>query len=287
MKTGNGGAPLIALLNTSTQFAMADLFTFTLRGGTVIRYTSADKRLLWNGNWFELGPIIKRDRTKTRVGITVDTMDITMSAPSTVQVNGVPLMAFIAAGGLDGARVRLERAFMSDWATAVVGTVLVFPGRVNDATASRFESKVTVASDLEILDTRVPRNVYQPGCVNSLYDSSCGLSKAALTVSNAVTASPAPTKFAFDSTLAQATGFFDLGVVTFTDGPNAGISRTVKSFVSGGLITPIAPFPFTPVVGNAFTVYPGCNKSVARCAELSNSARFRGFPFIPVAETVM
>lgn len=285
MKTAT--APLIALLNSGLQLAYADLFTFTFLDGTALRYTSADKPVSWGGNTFGVGPLIRRGRVKTQVGIMVDTLDIQLSAPASVQVNSKPLMAFIAAGGLDGARLRLERAFMPNWQSAVTGVLQQFSGRVNDVTIGRFEVTLAVQSDLELLSTKVPRNLYQPGCVNTVYDGACGKNRASLTVTNAVTSSPTPTKSVFGSTLAQATGYFNLGVITFTSGANASISRTIKSFASGGLITTIAPFPFVPASGNTFSIYPGCDKTLSTCtSRFSNQARFRGFPFIPVPETV-
>ena len=37
-------------------------------------------------------------------------------------------------------------------------------------------------------------------------------------------------------------------------------------------------------VGDAFTVYPGCDKQQSTCALFGNSANFRGQPFIPAPE---
>lgn len=280
-------APLTTLLNSSLQLAYADLYTFTLQSGTTLRYTGADKALTVNSQTFARGPLLKRSRTKLSVGIAVDSLDITVSADASVTVNSVPLMQFLARGGLDGARLKLERAFMADWSTAPAGTLVLFAGRVNDVSINRYEASITVQSDLELLDASVPRNLYQPGCMNTLYDGACGKSRAALTVSNAVTSTPAPTTTVFDSTLAQAAGYFDLGVVTFTSGQNNGISRTVKQHGAGGLLTLIAPLPFAPATGDTFTVYPGCDKTMGTCnTKFANLARFRGQPFIPVPETV-
>lgn len=285
MRTASG--PLTALLNSSLQLAYADLYTFTLQGGTVIRYTGADKPLTVNSQTFLREPLLKRSRTKLSVGIAVDSLDITASADASVTINSVPFMQFLARGGLDGARLKLERAFMQDWSTAPAGTLVLFAGRVNDVSINRYEASITVQSDLELLDALVPRNLYQPGCMNTLYDGACGKSRAALTVSNAVTSAPAPTATAFGSTLAQAAGYFDLGVVTFTSGQNNGISRTVKSFAAGGLVTLIVPLPFAPAVEDTFTIYPGCDKTQSTCnTKFANLARFRGQPYIPVPETV-
>jgi hypothetical protein len=54
---------LIALLASSDRFIMADLYTITLVGGSVLRYSAAPTVLFANGYTFALGP--KFERTKT------------------------------------------------------------------------------------------------------------------------------------------------------------------------------------------------------------------------------
>ena len=59
---------LIALLGSSEQFIMADLYTFTLVGGSVLRYSAAPTALTANGNYFALGPKFERSKTKVVIG---------------------------------------------------------------------------------------------------------------------------------------------------------------------------------------------------------------------------
>lgn len=285
MKTAVPG--LVTLLNSSQTIVYADLYTITLLGGTVIRYTDHDQPVPFGGNTFGIGPTLKRSRTKTNIGVSVDSMELSLSAPPTVTVAGVPIIAFIAAGGFDGSRFRVERVFASSWTAVPAGTLLMFSGRMGDVTMGRNEANITIKSDLELLDVQVPKNLWTPGCSNSLYDSACGVLKATFTVANAVTASPTPTRYVFNSTLAQAAGYFDLGVVTFTSGANAGQVRTIKGHASGGLVTLISPLPFAPAAGDTFNIYPGCDKTQATCTnKFSNVIRFRGKPYVPVPETV-
>lgn len=287
--TRTATAPLIALLNAGGRIDFADLYTVTLLGGTIIRWSGADRAIPWAGNTYVLGPLIMRDKVKVQIGVQVDTMQVTFNAEGAQgAINGVGLMSFIANGGFDGARIRCDRLYFNGpFSAGGVGILNMFSGRMGDVKAGRHECKVTVTSDIELLDAMVPRNLWQPGCVNTLYDDACGVNRASKTVTNAVTGSPAPTKYVFDSSLAQATGYFDLGVVTFTSGPNAGVARTVKQFVSGGLITLMSPLPFAPVTGNTFSIYPGCDKTQTTCnGKFAALSRFRGAPYIPVPETV-
>lgn len=280
MKTAS--AELIALLNGSQQFTMADLLTITLKTGAVLRYTSADIPLVHGGNTFT--PFtFKRGRTRIVVGVEVDTLDITLFAGVNDLVSGLPFPHFAQNGGLDGATVQLERAFLPDWASPVVGALWMFSGRVSEITPGRTEIRLNVKSDIELLNTPMPRNLYQPMCGHTLYDSGCGVSKAAYKVSSTVASGSTRTEI--KTGLAQASGWFNRGTIYFSTGPNAGVTRTVKSY-AGGTFTLALPLPYDPVVGNAIDAHPGCDKTLATCTSKFNSKpKFRGFPYVPVPET--
>lgn len=281
---------LAALLNSKQPLNKADLYTLTLSGGAVHRWSGSDLVISGGGNTWGLGPGLSRTGVKFYVGVQVDTMTVKLTDNIGTTINGQALIPFIRAGGLQGARLQVDKVFWGAADTGPVGALLWFPGRVADIKLDRYGAELIIRSDLELLDVMVPRDLYQAGCLNTLFDSACGKNKAALTVSNAVVASPAPTRSAFAGTLgAYATGYFDLGVVQFTSGANSGLSRTVKTYVSSGasVLTLIAPLPFAPAAGDTFAVYPGCDKKQATCtSKFSNLARFRGMPYIPMPETV-
>lgn len=80
-------------------------------------------------------------------------------------------------------------------------------------------------------------------------------------------------------------GYWDLGVITFTSGVNAGIARVVASYATGGNVTVVPALPNTPGVGDAFTIVPGCNKALGTCLyKYANTVNFGGNPFIPLPE---
>jgi hypothetical protein len=56
-----------------------------------------------------------------------------------------------------------------------------------------------------------------------------------------------------------------------------------------GTVSLIAPFPTAPASGDAFQIYPGCDKTLDAngCAKFANTARFRGFPYVPSPETAV
>jgi len=69
-------AALTALLAGSDQFIMADLYTITLVGGSVLRYSAAPTALIVNGCTFVLGPKFERSKIKVVIGTQVDELDV-------------------------------------------------------------------------------------------------------------------------------------------------------------------------------------------------------------------
>jgi uncharacterized phage protein (TIGR02218 family) len=278
---------LAALLNSRAPINKADLYTVTLSGGSVLRWSGSDLALSGGGNTWALGPGLKRNGVRFIVGVEVDALNITLNDNASTTINGVPLVQFIRAGGLNGARIQLDKAFWGATDTAPVGAVQWFAGRVAEVSTDRYEARITVKSDIELLDVMVPRDLYQAGCLNTLYDSMCGLDKTALAVNSTASGATESRRITFSHALGQADGYFDLGVVKFTTGANAGISRTIKTHVAGS-ITVLQPWPFPVAVSDAFTAYPGCNKLQSTCtSKFGNLARFRGMPYIPVPETIV
>lgn len=277
---------LLNLLTTAQQFWMADLYTVALVDGTVLRYTSADVDIIVGARQFSAsGPIISRGRTRVVLGLQVDTLDLKFTADASHLVGGAPFVQVATNGALDGAELDLERAFAAAPGEAIVGTVLLFSGRVSDTKANGLSVQMIARSHLELLNVPMPRNLYQPPCMNSLYDAGCGVARAAHAVNSAVASGS--TRQHINCALTEAAGHFDIGEIVITSGPNIGVRRTVRSYTPG-LVRLAYPLPYTSTVGNTFTIYPGCDKRLATCdSKFGNKPRFRGTPFVPVPETAL
>jgi uncharacterized phage protein (TIGR02218 family) len=273
---------LLALLATR-KFIMTDLYTITLVDGvTVLRYTSADTDIKWNGNIFKSLPL-KRGAARTVIGVAVDTLDFSAFPRASDLVQGLAFLSAARSGLFDGAWVALERGFGSAW-PQVTGTLIQFYGRVSELAAGRSSVDFRIKSALELLDVQMPRNVYQAVCLHTLYDSGCAALKSAYTVAGAAAGSCTTT--GFGSGLTEAAGYFDQGVLKFTSGANAGLSRTVKAYDGSHNFTFALAWPVPPALGDSFTVYPGCDKTKDTCqSKFGNLGRFKGYPYIPVPET--
>jgi len=282
MKTANSG--LISLLASNDEFLMAELLTFTLINGEQYRWTTADIDIVYGGNTYKSGSsLIKRGTIKNVIGVEVDTLNVTLMPSASDMIGNIRLStAILNVGFFDGASVELRKVFLTDFLLPPVGDLILFMGKVSDIIGTGTQIEISVKSKMEVLNAQVPRNIYQASCINSVYDSICQANKSAVTASGSVTSG---TVSSISSNVYANDGYYNQGVLSFTSGINAGIKRTIKNY-SGRAFTFALPLPNTPSVGDTFTVFPGCDNTLATCAnKFGNLIHFRGMPFIPVPET--
>ncbi len=284
--TNIGGNNLITFLQNNTQFRMADLYTITLKSGTVLRYTTWDTTVVVLGNTFLTGPpSIERTHIEEKLGMDVATIELTIQASLSDLVNGTPILQAIGQGLWDGAAFRIDRLFMGP-AGNQIGTVIRFSGvvgPVDELTHSYV--KLTVNSGTQYLTMQLPPIIMQPNCVHTLFDAGCTLNKASFAENNTVQAGSTVNKLI--SVSAKADGHYDNGQIVFTSGANNGLTKAVKNFLSQ-IFYFNSPLPFVPNAGDTFTAYPGDDKTQATCTnKFSNLANFGGFPYVPVPETAI
>ena len=284
--TNIGGNNLVTWLQSATEIRMADLYTITLKTGTALRYTSWDVNLTVMGNTFLTGPpSIARSAIEEKLGMDVATMEVTIEASLTDLINGVPILQAIGQGLFDGAAFRIDRLFM-DSASNQIGTVIRFSGFIGALDElTRSSAKLSVNAGTAYLSMQLPAVILQPGCTNTLFDARCGLVKASFADNNTV--QPGSTVNKLISLSAKTDGWFDNGQIVFTSGANSGLVKAVKTY-STQQFTFNSPLPFAPSAGDAFTAYPGCDKTQATCTnKFSNLANFEGFPYVPAPETAI
>jgi uncharacterized phage protein (TIGR02218 family) len=284
--TNIGGNDLVHWLQTATEIRMADLYTFTLKSGTVFRFTSWDTNLVVLGNTFLTGPPhIARTAIEEKLGMDAATLELTIEAGPTDMVTGIPIMQGILGGSVDGAGLRIDRLFM-DSSGNQIGTVVRFSGFIGQLEEmTRSAAKITVNAATAYLNMQIPSIILQPGCTNTLFDPRCGLAKAAF--ANNLTVQSGSTVNKIITTSGQPAGYFDNGQLVFTSGTNNGLTKAIRQY-TGGVIYFNSPLPFLPNAGDTFTAYPGCDKTQATCSgKFNNLANFEGFPYVPAPETAI
>ena len=125
-----------------------------------------------------------------------------------------------------------------------------------------------------------------------LGDARCGvdLDDPAFKATGSVTAVIGDRSFAASGLGGFAAGWFTLGRLTWTSGPNAGRLAEVASHdVSGVRRVTLLEAPVRPIaVGDDFVVHAGCDKRPETCSDrFANVVNFRGFPHIPGQDTVI
>jgi uncharacterized phage protein (TIGR02218 family) len=269
---GNPDVPLI----------FADAFTFTLMSGLVLCYTNVDVSFAYSGATY-LANSVRVDGLKyaAKTGLEVDQQQITVAALATDTIAaGAPFLQALRDGSFDGCEIRRNRVFFSDViGGTAIGDVLLFKGRLGVVDEiGRTTAKLTVNSDLVLLDIDMPRNVYQPTCLHTLFDSGCTLVKNAFGSSGVV--GPGSTASIINWSGANAS--FQQGSITFTSGVNNGATATVGSAVAGTSLTLLYPLESVPAGGDTFTVYSGCDHTPGTCqSKFNNLVNFRGFPYVP------
>ena len=277
---------LIALLNSNTPYVMADLYTFTLVGGNVLRYSSAPTAIVSNRFTFSLGPKFERSKTNIVIGTQVDELEIKIYLEATDLIGEIPWLQAAWQGQLDGALLQLERAFMPIYGDTSPGTVVLFAGRISDIDCSRTSIDMKCRSHLELLNIQMPRRLWQPACAHVFGDAMCQFNRSTLQASFACLSGTNETQIISPVNPTPA-GLYVQGTIVGLTGANEGYSRTIVGMSNGTVLVKLA-FLSPPMVGDQFRLLPGCDRSIATCTTVFNNAvHFGGMPYIPTPETAV
>lgn len=275
--------PELAALLATGQFVLADCYEFLLANGAALRYTTAGVDLQVGGVTYYNTVAIEHGQITEAVGLEVATMTVKIYADASAQIGGIGFNSYLAKGGFYGAYLILRRAFAADWDQPFY-SIIRFPGYVSQPQIRRSAAELTVKSPVYLLNTKMPRLIYQASCQRTLYDPGCGRVATAYQVSGIVSAGS--TMSLVQTNLSQAQGYFDLGYLDFTSGVLNGVRRTIKAHLGDGSLQVIPPLPAAPAAGDTFHIYPGCDRTMATClSKFNNLALFAGQPFIPSPET--
>lgn len=89
------------------------------------------------------------------------------------------------------------------------------------------------------------------------------------------------------SSIVQADGYYDGGVVEWTSGNNSGAQMEVEFFLNVGgdqQIRLALPMPYPITVGDSFLIRRDCTKTFQQCKDYGNHLNFRGEHLTPVAD---
>lgn len=301
MKAAN--PTLLALFASGAPFEQFDLYTFTLISGLILRYANCPFDVTFGGNtWLcarDGGIVIDEaedsgPRAHWTSGFGVGTWEVTIMPRPTDLIGALQWGPAVRAGILQEATVSVDRGYVAAWPTAPIlslvpaGLVNVFFGRVAEIDFGRSSVQITINDPRELLAIDMPRNLYTRLCRYALFSPQCTLDKAAFASNVAITHFTTTQMFAI-SDLSRVDSYYALGNLVFSSGANAGLRMMVRASEGAtGALQLIAPMPFNVAIGDAITIYPGCDKTVATCTnKFNNKLNHGGFTLIPAAETAV
>ncbi len=248
---------------------LALCWAITKRNGDFIRGTTHDRDVtVASGSYagtYKASSNITPSNVKSNSDLAVDNLDVSGAwADNTVRVDIT--RADIEARNLDFASVR---TFFLNWARPNDGQV---PMRSGFLGPIRYDSSGTYTTEVRGLAQLLQQNIVQTfsdRCtVKHLGDTRCGVDVAALSITATVASVVSRREFTVSGIIAQPAGYFALGNLVGLTGDNAGFLRQIRiDDVSSetGHVSLFEAFPEDVVIGDTFTMSPGCDRLLQTC----------------------
>lgn len=252
---------------------LAYLVKITRADGTVKGFTTFDRDLIVDGVTYKADGALTPSALESSAGLATDNMDITGILNDADMTD-----ADIVNGLYDHARVDV---YACNWADVTQGSVQLRRGWLGEVLRAGGHY-VAELRGLHDLLQRTVGDYATPECRYDLGDTRCTVSLAPLTVTGAATTVTDAANFT-DTSRSEASGFFNYGKITWTSGVNTGLAMEVKNWDSATqTFTLWLPMAHAIAVGDAYSVYPGCDKRFTTCkSKFSNGINFGGFPYVP------
>lgn len=279
---------LADLIPCNTQWAQT--WTITRVDGTVFAFTSLDRPLSFRG--VVHSPCASLSATATEQSTTIG------------QNGNMELLGIISDEGISERELYnglFDFARFEIWMVPWLNHGGETPFRLMAGTTGTmshgvegFKFEVLTAS--ANLRQRGLMEVFTASCrygFGSTLDARCPVDLGAITVTGSATSTAVPAasntstrRILIDSSRGEAAGHFDLGIVTFTGGANAGASSEVKRF-EGGVFVLWSPLLYPIEVGDTYSATPGCNKSPADHMRFNaDMIDYGGFPDVPGSDSI-
>lgn len=177
----------------------------------------------------------------------------------------------ILAGRLDGASYEIFNVNVAD---PSMGKDVIAAGVLGNVSNGTLLANLELRNLSQYLHQTIGAQ-FQKKCRWRLGDANCGVSLAGFTVTGTITAVTDRQEFTLSTPPAAARG-----LLTFTASANGNDDLKMEvAELSGSVVTLILPMPFDVEVGDAYSVYRGCNKiRTGDCGPVfDNARRFGGF----------
>ena len=280
----------------SGEFVFTDCFTLRASNGDSVRCCTTERDVIvtpigggvkqtWTSKGVKIGGI----KTVCQAGVDVDEQTVQLDFLPSDSFQGLTIPNAMMWGRFDGALLTRDRYFAqsfgignvpTDWA----GGTRMYSGNVSTVDEiGRSYAKFKTRSALTLLDTNVPTTLFAPGCRNAIYDIRCKLDRNLFATLGHVGAGSTNNVINWAGALAV----HKLGTIYIISVSGVTLIRTIRDVVPGVSLLLAYPLEINPTLGQDFTVYEGCDRSLTRCKALGNDANFRGYPFVPTEDTAL
>jgi uncharacterized phage protein (TIGR02218 family) len=255
---------------------LAHCWKIARRDGVTLGFTDHDRDLVIDGVTCRAATGFTASEASSRFDLSVDGAEISGALDDESLTE-----AEVAAGRYDAAAIE---TWLVDWSDVSL-KVLTARGTLGEV---RREGQAFTAELRGLADLLAQESgrLYTARCGADLGDGKCRIDLAAATVrGNGIVADITGTSmFTADGLAGFADGWFSAGRLTWSSGANSGLAIEVKHhrLDEDVQLTLWQAMPEPIVVGDAFVITAGCDKSFATCRDrFGNTANFRGFPQIP------
>jgi uncharacterized phage protein (TIGR02218 family) len=269
--------PLQSMLDAGIQH-FCSCWRIERTDGVTLLFTDHDSALIINSETFmPAGSFNASARQKTS-GLNAHNLELV----------GVLDNAAITHEDLRAGRYREAKIteYIVDWRYPWAGTIMTTVWWLGDSTFEDGQWNAKVEGITRWFGQAVGR-VYGRLCDANLGDARCKFNLAPVTISPAtvgtVDTSFPRKRFRSAGLIGDPVDYFANGKVTWITGANAGLALEVKSFNNTtGELTLYLSAPFNIVVGDTYSLIPGCDHNLSTCHDrFDNVVNFRGFATIP------
>lgn len=261
-----------------TSLSVCTLWKVTRTDAQVFGFTDNSRDVVYSGVTYQAGTGHTPSAIKTSSTLAVDNLEV-----ESVLDSATITEADIEGGLWDFADVEI---MIVNYRDLTMGHMLLRKGTLGDIKTGRTRFVAELRGMMQPLQQTTGR-VYAPGCDATFGDTRCGANAASYTVTGSVTTATSARVFT-DSTRAEADGYFDGGLLTWTGGDNNTYQMEVKTSTAAGVITLQQAMPHATVIGDTYSLVAGCDKLRATCiSKFNNLVNFRGFPDVPGADKMV
>src|SRR5436190_8862554 len=286
-------AALADYLAAHDTFIVADLYTFALPTGEILRYSGWTTMLHIPGTRFPpgslncdafgytdfaLGPRFGRSKVATKIGVQPTELDIEILAGAADAIGTVSFADAVRLGLFDGATLELDRLFAPPQADArggldtSLGAIIWFTGRVAETDTGRSKIQMKVKSLMNLLAIQqMPRRLYQAACTHVFGDTMCGFDRSSLAQTAAALSGSTQSEIHTGLSPSPST-LFDQGTMLGLTGQNAGLTRTIRQMI-GGTAYQHRAWLYPVATGDTFRFLPGCDHTTATCQITFDNSR--------------